>query len=73
MGHCKLSHSDELKLAYEEARKTKDYGYELELYKELEKIIGDIDRKTKNAQRRLEHQQKEAFPDLAVSFYLDYD
>jgi hypothetical protein len=66
LGQCKLSHSDELKRQYEEARKTKDYGYELDLYRQLDHIIAEVDRKMKNAQKRLEHQQKEQFPELAV-------
>jgi len=58
VGECKKLHQEALKDEYDEARKKKDYGYDLELERELEGIISDCDRKINNARKRLEHNQE---------------
>lgn len=69
IGPCKKFHSESLRAVYEEARKTKDYGYEWELYRRLEAILADVDRKMRSAQKRMEqHQPQLSQPELAVSF-----
>jgi len=43
----------------EEVARGKNYGYEYELEKYLEQIVGDCDRKIQRAQKRLEETEKE--------------
>jgi len=54
LGECPKKHSETLREQYEEARKTKDYGFEYDLERELERLIADCDRKIIKARKRLE-------------------
>jgi len=53
-GECPKKHAAPLKQSYEEASKTKDYGYEIEHERCLEGYIADCDRKIIKAQKRLD-------------------
>jgi hypothetical protein len=67
LGPCRKAHSEELRSAYEEARKTHDYGYEMALLEQLDGILRDVDRKTVKAKQRLETQQPQmSQPELSV-------
>eukprot|EP01114_Cavostelium_apophysatum_P020685 TRINITY_DN69_c1_g1_i1.p1 TRINITY_DN69_c1_g1~~TRINITY_DN69_c1_g1_i1.p1 ORF type:complete len:356 (+),score=80.64 TRINITY_DN69_c1_g1_i1:97-1164(+) len=54
LGDCKKQHAEIMKAEYDEARKTKDYGFELDLEREYERIISDCDRKIARNQQRLD-------------------
>ena len=44
-GPCDKVHDDKMKAAYEEARKTRDYGFERDFERELSRIVSDVDKK----------------------------
>lgn len=59
IGECKKVHSDAMKRNYdEELEKGKDYGYDLDLERYLERILDDVDRKRERAKKRLEETDK---------------
>lgn len=59
-GECPKKHAAPLKQAFEEASKTKDYGYEAEHERCLEAYIADCDRKIIKAQKRLDDVEPQA-------------
>lgn len=63
-GPCPKLHMPNLRAEYEKDSKTKDFGYEQELEKELLKFIADVERKIQRAQKRLEEQDGERAPSL---------
>ncbi|RHY30094.1 hypothetical protein DYB32_004629 [Aphanomyces invadans] len=68
MGDCEKLHLPKLKVAYE-AEKAKpnprDYGYENDLLRELERYVSDVEKKISRAQKRLEEQEGARPPTLA--------
>lgn len=54
----------------EEVSKGKNYGYEYELEKYLEQIVGDCDRKIQRAQKRLEETEKEKVTKAQILFFV---
>lgn len=73
LGDCSNIHSEPLKQAYEEARRTKDFGYEHELARELEEHIQDCDRRVIRAQKRLEETQGASSPSHSSTQISDDD
>ncbi|ETK84048.1 hypothetical protein L915_10934 [Phytophthora nicotianae] len=53
LGTCKSLHLPTLRLAYEEKKSTRDFGYERELANELSRLLADVEKKIARAQRRL--------------------
>ncbi|RLO06250.1 hypothetical protein DYB28_000754, partial [Aphanomyces astaci] len=68
MGECEKLHLPKLKVAYD-AEKSKphsrDYGYENDLLRELERYVSDVEKKIARAQKRLEEQEGARPPTLA--------
>ncbi|KAF0716844.1 Aste57867_2639 [Aphanomyces stellatus] len=66
MGECEKLHLPKLKLAYdnERQRSGRDYGYENELLRELERYVSDVEKKISRAQKRLEEQDGARAPSL---------
>ncbi|CAK4081136.1 unnamed protein product [Aphanomyces euteiches] len=66
MGECSKLHMPKLKLAYEEEKKrtNRDYGYENELLRELERYVSDVEKKIARAQKRLEEEDGSRAPSL---------
>lgn len=54
LGLCPKIHSDQLKLDYQQASLTKEYGYEYDYQRDLAKYVDDCNRRIDQAQRRLE-------------------
>ncbi|KAL0205451.1 hypothetical protein P9112_000758 [Eukaryota sp. TZLM1-RC] len=54
---CTLKHSDTLKAEYEKARKTRDYGFEREALRTLERIVSDCDKRIDRFKNRLEEEK----------------
>ncbi|RKP09510.1 U1 snRNP-associated protein Usp106, partial [Thamnocephalis sphaerospora] len=54
LGPCPKIHSEKLKEEYEQARKERDFGYDDELERSLERFVRDCDRRIESARRRLE-------------------
>lgn len=59
LGLCPKIHSEQLKLEYEQASKTKEYAYEYDYQRDLAKYVDECDRKIEQAQRRLERSPEE--------------
>lgn len=57
LGPCPKLHSEPLKLEYETARKTKDFGFERELLRKLEEMVRDCDREVERQARRLKEEE----------------
>ncbi|KAJ0397282.1 hypothetical protein P43SY_006542 [Pythium insidiosum] len=67
LGECAQLHLPKLLAAYEKdkaANSDLDLGYEMELEKDLVKIISDVEKKIARAQKRLEEQDGERAPSL---------
>lgn len=59
LGLCPKIHSDQLKLDYQQASATKEYGYEYDYQRDLAKYVDDCNRRIEQAQRRLEKTPEE--------------
>ncbi|XP_049852267.1 putative RNA-binding protein Luc7-like 1 [Schistocerca gregaria] len=59
IGVCKNVHSIPARIAYEEASKKEDYGYEDILERKLRSIIAECDRRIQNAQRRVDETERD--------------
>ncbi len=60
MGECELAHVPEVKQAYDEERKKKDFGYERDLMRILQRYASDVEKKIARAQKRLEEEEGSA-------------
>src|SRR4051794_27470366 len=56
-GPCPKLHSEPLKAEYEQARRTKDYGFESELLRRLQEIVKDCDREVERQARKLKEEE----------------
>ncbi|KAL0228997.1 hypothetical protein GEMRC1_013617 [Eukaryota sp. GEM-RC1] len=54
---CTLKHSDTLKSEYEEARRVRDYGYERDALRVLDRIIGECDKRIDRCKVRLQEEK----------------
>ena len=54
-GECDKKHSDILRQDYEEASKHKEYSYERELMRTLEKLVEDCDKKIARSKQRIQN------------------
>lgn len=59
LGPCSKIHSDKLKADYQKARLKKDYGFEYDYLRDLNKYIDDCNRRIESAQKRLEKTPEE--------------
>lgn len=59
LGLCPKIHSEQLKIEYEQAAQTREYGYEYDYQRDLAKYVDECDRKIEQAQRRLERSPEE--------------
>lgn len=59
LGLCPKIHSEQLKLDYQQASATKEYGYEYDYQRDLAKYVDDCNRRIDQAQRRLEKTPEE--------------
>jgi hypothetical protein len=59
LGECAKLHDLALRADYENAAKTKDFGYELDALEHLQSFVADADRKTELAKKRLAETQEE--------------
>lgn len=59
LGLCPKIHSDQLKIDYQQASATKEYGYEYDYQRDLAKYVDDCNRRIDQAQRRLEKSPEE--------------
>jgi len=66
LGDCPRMHNVALRADYEKAATTKDYFYDLDAVEQLSAFIGDADRKTEQAKKRLAETQEELSTDVSV-------
>lgn len=59
LGLCPKIHSEQLKLDYQQASMTKEYGYEFDYQKDLAKYVDECNRRVEQAQQRLEKSPEE--------------
>jgi RNA-binding protein Luc7-like 2 len=64
MGECMKLHLPKLRTKYEKERSIRDFGYEMELERDLQKYISDVERKIQRAQKRLEEQEGSKAPSV---------
>jgi len=58
LGKCPKVHSERLKNDYDEARKQKDFDYELEWYNHLEDLVKERDRRIQREQAMYDEEEK---------------
>lgn len=66
LGLCPKIHSDQLKLEYQQASATKEYGYEYDYQRDLAKYVDECNRRIEQAQRRLEATAEEVAKSTAL-------
>lgn len=59
LGPCSKIHSDKLKADYQKARLKKDFGFEYDYLRDLNKYVDDCNRRIDAAQKRLEKTPEE--------------
>ncbi|CCG83904.1 protein of unknown function [Taphrina deformans PYCC 5710] len=59
LGLCPKIHSEQLKIDYQQASLTREYGYEYDYQRDLAKYVEDCNRRIEQAQRRLERSPEE--------------
>lgn len=59
LGLCPKIHSEQLKIDFQQASLTREYGYEFDLQRDLAKYVDDCNRRIDQAQRRLERSPEE--------------
>ncbi|XP_063708666.1 putative RNA-binding protein Luc7-like 2 isoform X2 [Culicoides brevitarsis] len=65
LGECPKVHDFGLRADYENAAKEKDYYYDVEAMDHLQAFIGDCDRRTESAKKRLAETQEELTAEVA--------
>nr|CAG4636446.1 EOG090X0BOE [Eubosmina coregoni]SVE70009.1 EOG090X0BOE [Eubosmina coregoni] len=66
IGSCQLTHSIALRADYEKASESKDYGYTIDALDHLTSFVGECDRKTEAAKKRLAETQEELSAEVAA-------
>jgi len=66
IGSCQLTHSIALRADYEKASERKDYGYTVDALDHLSSFVGECDRKTEAAKKRLAETQEELSAEVAA-------
>jgi len=66
IGECASIHDLALRADYEQASETKDYGYQIDAMDHLTTFIGECDRKTEAAKKRLAETQEELSAEVAA-------
>lgn len=60
-------HSEPLKAEYEQARTTRDYGFERELLRRLEEMVKDCDRDVERQARKLQDEEDSTMENDPIS------
>jgi len=66
IGECAAIHDLALRADYEQASESKDYGYQVDAMDHLTTFIGECDRKTEAAKKRLAETQEELSAEVAA-------
>nr|SVE76596.1 EOG090X0BOE [Daphnia longispina] len=66
IGECANIHDLALRADYEKASETKDYGYQVDAMDHLTTFVGECDRKTEAAKKRLAETQEELSAEVAA-------
>ncbi|GFQ76640.1 putative RNA-binding protein Luc7-like 2 [Trichonephila clavata] len=66
LGECPKLHDLALRADYENAKKTKDYYYDVDAMDHLQNFINECDRRTEQAKRRLAETQEELSAEVAA-------